>query len=228
MVNLLNDSILPGLPSRSAPLGAVACGTCHRGLPVPRTLQDTLRITYATTGYDAMVAEYRRLRERTYGDGTFDFGDVPLADVGAYLEQIGSAADAERAHALNVSENPQSAFAKRQHVGIALLNAYGSSESSGAARWDALTQRYPAAAFRADILLGVAEALNRGNRTVQAIAVLVRATTVHPQNAEILEALGDAYVKQADRTRARDAFIRALEISPSNERLRTKLNSVSS
>lgn len=226
MVALLNDSLLSALPSRASSPSVVACGTCHRGLPVPRTLQDSLRIVYTAAGYESMIAEYRKLREETFGDGTFDFSEVPLADVGAYMEERGAAGDAERTHALNVEDNPRSTFAKRQHTGIALLNAFTLGVQAGSDKWDELELRYPSAVFRADILLGVAESLNRVNRERAAVAVLIRASSLHPRNAGIWEGLGDIYVKGTDRSLARDAYSRALAISPQSETLRAKLNAI--
>src|SRR5687767_15922596 len=41
MVDQINGSILPTLPSRAEPRVAVDCVTCHRGLPLPKTLQTT-------------------------------------------------------------------------------------------------------------------------------------------------------------------------------------------
>jgi tetratricopeptide (TPR) repeat protein len=59
----------------------VGCITCHHGRPLPMTLADTLTRTYAASGADSTVAQYRALRDRFYGSASYDFREGSLVDV---------------------------------------------------------------------------------------------------------------------------------------------------
>src|SRR5262249_60820739 len=97
----------------------IGCFTCHHGGTQPRTLQDVLQTAYDQGGMDSTLARYQSLRDRYYGSAVYDFGEVPLADVAGRLHQKGHDADAMKLLAMNVDVNPKSAFAKRQHAGLA-------------------------------------------------------------------------------------------------------------
>lgn len=71
-------------------------------------------MTYDSAGADSAIAAYRALREHYYGRASYDFGDVPLADVGAALRARGKTADALRFYTLNTELAPTSAFAFRE------------------------------------------------------------------------------------------------------------------
>lgn len=114
MVQAINDDHLEGLPDRKQPDVDVTCITCHRGIPVPRPLQQVLRIAYDAAGADSVEAAYRALRTRYYGGAAYDFGEVPLADVAGGVATAGNSADAIRLHQLNAEMNPASTFARRQ------------------------------------------------------------------------------------------------------------------
>ena len=114
MVGAINGDYLTKLASRRSPPVNVACMTCHRGVAVPRPIQQIVLATYDSAGADSAIAAYRVLRERYYGRAAYDFGEVPLADVGAALRTRGKAADALRFYALDTELNPTSAFAFRE------------------------------------------------------------------------------------------------------------------
>ncbi|MEZ4455903.1 MAG: c-type cytochrome [Gemmatimonadales bacterium] len=223
MVALLNDSLLPGLSVRADPPGRVTCGTCHRGLPVPRSLQDSLTIVRRRFGVDSMLAEYGRLRDRMLGDGAFDFSVVPLADLGGDLEREGAFDDAERVHARNVALFPQSAFARRQHLGAALVAGYRLGIASGGERWSALASSYPVAVFRADILAGAGNTLLALGAAPAARDLLERSVALRADAAGLWEALGDASLAVGAAARAREAFTRALELDPRRPGVGAKL-----
>jgi len=113
MVAAINGEHLPKLATRRDPPVSVACVTCHRGVAVPRTLQQTVLAAYDAGGADSAEATYRALRERYYGRAAYDFGEVPLADVGSALRQRGRLADALRFYVLNTQMVPTSGFALR-------------------------------------------------------------------------------------------------------------------
>ena len=91
----LNDDILPGIAEfaeRAEPGLRVQCVTCHRGVPLPRQIQDIVTQTAAADGVDAAIAEYRALRERHYGTAAYDFGEQPLIDAAGELSDDPAAA----------------------------------------------------------------------------------------------------------------------------------------
>jgi tetratricopeptide (TPR) repeat protein len=114
MVGAINGDYLTKLASRRSPPVNVACMTCHRGVSVPRPIQQVVLMTYDSAGADSAIAAYRALRERYYGRASYDFGDVPLTEVGAALRARGKTADALRFYALNTELMPTSAFAFRE------------------------------------------------------------------------------------------------------------------
>lgn len=114
MVGAINGEYLTKLASRRTPPVNVACMTCHRGVSVPRPIQQVVLIAYDSAGADSAIGAYRALRDRYYGRASYDFGDVPLADVGNALRARGKVADALRFYALDTELNPTSAFALRE------------------------------------------------------------------------------------------------------------------
>ena len=114
MVGAINGEYLTKLASRRTPPVNVACMTCHRGISVPRPIQQVVLTAYDSVGADSAIAAYRALRERYYGRASYDFGEVPLADVGAALRARGKTADAVRFYALDTELNPTSGFAFRE------------------------------------------------------------------------------------------------------------------
>jgi tetratricopeptide (TPR) repeat protein len=120
MVGAINGEYLTKLASRRTPPINVSCVTCHHGIAQPRTLQQVVLNAYDSVGADSAIAVYRALRERYYGRAAYDFGEVPLADVGAALRARGKTADALRFYVLNTEMSPNSAFAFSQAGGAQL------------------------------------------------------------------------------------------------------------
>jgi tetratricopeptide (TPR) repeat protein len=114
MVGAINGDYLTKLAARRTPPINVACATCHRGVTEPRPLQQVVLNAYDAAGADSAEALYRALRTRYYGRAAYDFGEVPLADVGGALRARGKMADALRFYVLNTEMTPTSAFAFRQ------------------------------------------------------------------------------------------------------------------
>src|SRR5262245_28114439 len=59
----------------------VGCATCHRGVPIPRTLMQVLNETVGAKGLDAAVAQYRELRTQYYGGMAYDFSEGGLINM---------------------------------------------------------------------------------------------------------------------------------------------------
>jgi hypothetical protein len=114
MVAAINADHLGKLTGRREPQIAVTCATCHRGVTEPRPLQQILLTAYDAAGADSAVSAYRGLRARYYGRASYDFSEVPLADVATALRRRGKAAEALRFNLLNVEMVPASGFAHRQ------------------------------------------------------------------------------------------------------------------
>jgi tetratricopeptide (TPR) repeat protein len=113
MVGAINGDYLAKLTSRRSPPVTVACVTCHRGVAVPRPIQQVVLIAYDSAGADSAIAAYRALRERYYGRASYDFSDAALAEIGNELRMRGKNADALRFYVLDTELNPTSAFAFR-------------------------------------------------------------------------------------------------------------------
>ena len=114
MVAAINGDYLTKLPSRRQPPVVVSCVTCHRGIAVPRPLQQVVLMAYDSLGPDSAIAAYRALRQKYYGRASYDFGEGPLAEVGSALRARQTVADAVRFYLLNTEFAPSSPFAFRQ------------------------------------------------------------------------------------------------------------------
>lgn len=110
----INHKYLTKLPERVTPPASVTCVTCHRGVSVPRPIEQVVTAAYAAGGADSAEATYRALRQRYYGRSAYDFGETPLAEVAGELRSQGKLADAVRLYVLNTTFLPTSAFAHRQ------------------------------------------------------------------------------------------------------------------
>src|SRR5260370_33364288 len=91
-------------------LVVVRGATCLRCWTRPRLLDDELALVLADSGLALVVRRYRALRERYYGSGAYDFGEIVLNDL-ARVEQRGGRTDnAIGLLSLNAEFNPRSAF----------------------------------------------------------------------------------------------------------------------
>src|SRR5689334_10921980 len=109
MADTINDRVLAALPDRSTPPVRVACVTCHRGLSKPATLASTLTATIESKGTDSAIAQYRRLRQNTMTQGTFDFGEWSMNELARTLGERGKTAEAIAMLELNQEFYPQAA-----------------------------------------------------------------------------------------------------------------------
>jgi tetratricopeptide (TPR) repeat protein len=86
----------------------VECATCHRGVTIPRPLGQLIAQTLQYKGADAAVLQYRELRARYYGRGSYDFGEDELVNVARTIASV-RPDDAITLLELNLEFNPQSA-----------------------------------------------------------------------------------------------------------------------
>lgn len=119
MVRDLNTQTLAELPDRRDPPVRVGCITCHRGLPVPTTIESVVMRTVDSAGVQAAIARYRQLRTETMERGRYDFGEQPVIEVARRLGSAGKSADAVALLEMNAELHPES-----PNADMALADAY--------------------------------------------------------------------------------------------------------
>lgn len=87
MTDEINNSMLTTVPSRAEPRVEVSCVTCHRGLPLPKTLQTTLWEIVQKDGVAAAVQRYRTLRAEDTLSGRYDFGEWEINELARRLTE---------------------------------------------------------------------------------------------------------------------------------------------
>ena len=65
----------------------IDCVTCHRGVPIPRQLNEIVLRTVLEKGAGEAVAQYRDLRAQFYGRQSYDFGEDTLLGVAQQISQ---------------------------------------------------------------------------------------------------------------------------------------------
>lgn len=108
MVDTLNRSVLTALPERHTPAVLVNCVTCHRGSPLPGTIETVLADAIDQFGADSAIARYRRLRENV-ATGRYDFSEVPVNELSRSLAGRGKTDQAIALLLMNQEFNPNSA-----------------------------------------------------------------------------------------------------------------------
>lgn len=145
MVEYLNQERLPTLPSRADarredPPVTVTCHTCHHGVPVPRALGELLDLTSRRAGIDSAVALYGALRDRFYGDGSYDFGERTLVELAERLVDAKRTAEAVRFLELNLEQFPSSAST---YLALAQAHEAGGDRSAAIAALEKAAELRP-------------------------------------------------------------------------------------
>jgi tetratricopeptide (TPR) repeat protein len=109
MVAEINDTLLPRLPSHATPAVKVDCVICHRGVPIPKTLQTTLFEIATTEGAPAAAARYRELRKTDLSTGRYNFGEWEINELARRLSQSGNVDAAITMLQANAEFHPASA-----------------------------------------------------------------------------------------------------------------------
>ena len=107
MTDTLNRVTLAAVPQRHEAV-RVNCVTCHRGSPVPGTIETVLTDAINTVGTDSAIARYRKLRE-TMASGRYDFSEVPVNGLARTLAAQGKSDVAIALLGMNQEFNPTSA-----------------------------------------------------------------------------------------------------------------------
>jgi hypothetical protein len=116
MVQSINQEQLTKLGKKPSP--QVSCVTCHRRNSDPRTIDVLLSESINKDGAEAAVALYRKLKAENYGNGKYDFSDIPLNVVGESLLESDKIKEAIAILELDAELNPQSAWG-RYLLGVA-------------------------------------------------------------------------------------------------------------
>ena len=85
MVDDINGKYLTTLGKEVAELVRIDCVSCHRGQSRPRLIEDVLAETLEKDGFQGMVATYEELRERYYGQHTYNFSERMLIEFSGTL-----------------------------------------------------------------------------------------------------------------------------------------------
>lgn len=109
MVENLNTAVLAGVPGRRQPAVRVDCVTCHRGQPIPKTLDIELTEVIDATGPAAAVARYHELREKTALMGLYNFGEWTINELARALAEQGKTDAAIAMLEMNAGYYPKSA-----------------------------------------------------------------------------------------------------------------------
>jgi hypothetical protein len=107
MVDSLNHSILPTLPDRQNPPVVIECATCHRGSPLPQTLDMVLSAVINRYGVDSAVSRYKQLREDMVS-GRYDFGEWSINELARTLAGTGKVTEAIAMLRMNQQYYPSS------------------------------------------------------------------------------------------------------------------------
>jgi hypothetical protein len=108
MVSELNQRLL-SVPGRAEPAVRVDCVTCHRGSPLPRTLEDELARIISVDGTAAAAAKYRDLRRETMHLGRYNFGEWSVNELADRLARESNVDAAIAMLQLNAEFYPKSA-----------------------------------------------------------------------------------------------------------------------
>ena len=138
MVQSINQDQLPKLGKKPSP--KVSCVTCHRRNSDPRTIDALLTESIQKDGVEAAIAMYRKLKTENYGNGKYDFSDIPLNEVGESLLESDKTKEATAVLELDAELNPQSEWG-RYLLGMAHLK--GGEKEKGRADFQKVLEMNP-------------------------------------------------------------------------------------
>jgi tetratricopeptide (TPR) repeat protein len=107
MVDTLNGVTLANVPQRHEAV-RITCVTCHRGSPLPGTIETVITDAVEQFNVDSAIARYRKLRENM-GNGRYDFSEFPLSVAARTLAGRGKADAAVAILTMSQEYNPSSA-----------------------------------------------------------------------------------------------------------------------
>jgi tetratricopeptide repeat protein/photosynthetic reaction center cytochrome c subunit len=108
MSDTVNRVLLASLPARHDPPVRVRCVTCHRGSPLPQTLDVALAEAIDKFGTDTAIARYKRFREDMVS-GRYDFSEGAINTLAQSLIARGKTTEALAMLQMNQELYPSSA-----------------------------------------------------------------------------------------------------------------------
>jgi len=114
MTDQINKTMLPQIPSRAEPRVDVNCATCHRGLPLPKSLQTTLFEIVQKDGAAAAVSRFRELRKDDTLSGRYNFDQWEINELARRLVEADNRPAAIAILEMNGEYYPKSAAIDNQ------------------------------------------------------------------------------------------------------------------
>ena len=140
MTDQVNRTLLPQVPSRAEPRVQVDCVTCHRGLPLPKSLQTTLFEIVKKDGAAAATARYRELRKSDTLTGRYNFGEWEINELARRLIEEKDTASAIAIMEMNGEFYPKSASIE---FGLGELHRMRGERDAALARYRAALEKDP-------------------------------------------------------------------------------------
>lgn len=110
MVEEINGKLLKPIETGRTETTRVRCVTCHRGVTVPKYIDEIVEQAIQSKGVEAALTEYRELRKKYYGSAAYDFSPGPLNVI---VERLGGQQKLDDAFAVaraNIELNPTAAY----------------------------------------------------------------------------------------------------------------------
>lgn len=87
MTDELNAKVAAATGKPPGEATKVACITCHRGVPIPKQLNEIVTQDVLSQGSAYATTHFRELHDHYYGHQAYDFGEDTLVTVGQLLSQ---------------------------------------------------------------------------------------------------------------------------------------------
>lgn len=110
MTESLNLTIENATGKAPGEVASISCITCHRGVPIPKTMDRIMFDTAMAEGGEEAIDVYHDLKERFYGRGVYDFSEQMLDVVINRMANV-RPEPALYLAALNIEQYPDSADA---------------------------------------------------------------------------------------------------------------------
>ena len=88
MTRELNAKVVAATGKEEMLVTRVDCATCHRGVPIPKSLTLILNETVVRDGVPAALTQYNELRQQFFGRAAYDFGEETLINVARRIVEV--------------------------------------------------------------------------------------------------------------------------------------------
>lgn len=201
----------------------VTCYTCHHGTNDPRSIEEILQEAFVKGGVDATIETYRKLRERYFGQGAYNF--AAYAGLGRIADQLANTGDFGRAkqlHEVNLEFNPEydgSHFAMGcWYVAYEPNQKRATGHFAAAMKSNAFWTPRRVASF--------ALSMNKEGKPAVGLDALVILANAAPKNTEVLLNLASYAYAVGNAQMAKDALNRALTLDENLQAAREMLKAI--